>query len=124
MTVSSTGRYMDCKDVKKRIHSYIAGKLGYEETEEFLEHIETCSLCKDELEIYYTIEACLMRQEEPGRSFHIKEELENQIQAKKVMLERVKLQRIFYYTLNTLIVWSIIISLLLRLRIWFSGGYV
>lgn len=115
---------MDCKEVKKRIHSYIEGKLGYEETEEFLEHIETCPLCKDELEIYYTIEACLIKQDELGRSFHIKEELENQIRGTKAILERMKLQRIFYHTLNTLIIWSIIISLLLRLRIWFSGGYV
>ncbi len=46
---------MDCVRAQKLIRPYLDGKLSDRELEEFLDHVETCPACHDELEIYFSI---------------------------------------------------------------------
>lgn len=46
---------MTCKEAQGLIMSYINDKLDNEELEQFLNHIESCSDCKEELEVYFTL---------------------------------------------------------------------
>lgn len=46
---------MDCLTAQTKITSYVEGQLFGEELKEFLIHMEKCSGCKEELEIYYTL---------------------------------------------------------------------
>ena len=52
---------MDCKKAQSLVTSYITRKLNDKELEEFLEHIDTCDECYEELEIYYTVHYTLAR---------------------------------------------------------------
>lgn len=46
---------MTCKEAQGLIMSYINDKLDVNQLEKFLEHIEYCSDCKEELEVYFTL---------------------------------------------------------------------
>ena len=47
---------MDCRQEWHEIQPFIRGQLNGEQTKEFLEHLDQCPSCREELEIYYTIE--------------------------------------------------------------------
>lgn len=55
---------MKCHDVQRMISEFIEKKLTDEQLEGFLEHIETCQDCYDELEVYYMITIGLMQLDE------------------------------------------------------------
>ncbi len=46
---------MDCREAQAWIVPFIEGKLNDEQNEKFIEHIENCSECYDELEVYYIV---------------------------------------------------------------------
>ena len=48
---------MTCKEAERLVIPYIHHQLDDDTMSEFLEHIEVCPNCKEELEIYYTVEA-------------------------------------------------------------------
>ena len=50
---------MDCKTAQSLVIPYINDQLSDEETEDFLEHIENCKECYEELEIHFTGSLCL-----------------------------------------------------------------
>lgn len=54
---------MKCHDVQRMISGFIEEKLTDEQLEGFLEHIENCQDCYDELEVYYMITIGLMQLE-------------------------------------------------------------
>ena len=55
---------MKCHDVQRMISGFIEEKLTDEQLEGFLEHIENCQDCYDELEVYYMITIGLMQLDE------------------------------------------------------------
>lgn len=46
---------MDCREAQSMIVPFIEDKLSIEQKEAFLEHIEHCSSCYDELEVYFIV---------------------------------------------------------------------
>lgn len=46
---------MTCKEAQGLIMPYINDKLDVDQLEEFIEHVENCSDCKEELEVYFTL---------------------------------------------------------------------
>lgn len=46
---------MNCREAQALIVPFIEGKLTDEQNEAFIEHIEGCSDCCDELEVYYIV---------------------------------------------------------------------
>lgn len=46
---------MDCRTAEGMVNSYIARTLSDKEMESFLNHIENCSSCYEELETYYIV---------------------------------------------------------------------
>ena len=46
---------MDCREAQSLIVPFIEGTLSDEQNEKFIEHIERCGDCYDELEVYYIV---------------------------------------------------------------------
>ena len=46
---------MKCVETKGMINRFVEKKLSYQELEQFLQHVEQCDDCMDELDIYYTM---------------------------------------------------------------------
>ena len=46
---------MDCKEVQKHYIPFIDDRLSVQDLDDFLHHMEECSDCKEEYDIYYTM---------------------------------------------------------------------
>lgn len=55
---------MTCLEFQGLMIRYINGELSYREKEQFMEHVETCEDCKEELEIYYIILTSMKQMDE------------------------------------------------------------
>lgn len=73
---------MTCKKAEKQIAPFIAGNIDTKELEDFLEHIEECPSCKEELSIQYLVAVGMYRLEEGG-SFDLQRELDAKLLAEK-----------------------------------------
>ena len=47
---------MTCKEAESLVMPYIRHEIDIQEMEDFLEHIDGCENCREELEIYYMVE--------------------------------------------------------------------
>ncbi len=57
---------MECVKAQRVIRPYLEGLLSERELEEFLDHVESCSSCFGELEIYFSIDRTLNNVDEKG----------------------------------------------------------
>lgn len=79
---------MDCIQIQRRIPGFLKDELKCREMMRFLEHIDTCEECKEELTIQYLSSEGILRLEE-GKTFDLDRELkEYMIQAEKSMKRR------------------------------------
>ncbi|MCR5626938.1 MAG: zf-HC2 domain-containing protein [Lachnospiraceae bacterium] len=49
----------ECKEIESLMQPYLEDRLSYKELKKFVDHINTCSECKDELEIRFLLEGGL-----------------------------------------------------------------
>lgn len=73
---------MDCIKAQKLITPYLRGQLSDRELEGFLDHIETCPSCLDELEIYYSIYESLGDKRDDG-DYNFKRKLTEKLTASR-----------------------------------------
>ncbi len=52
---------MNCMEARRMITPYVKGELSEKDLEQFLKHIEQCSDCMDELDIYFTVYQAMER---------------------------------------------------------------
>lgn len=65
---------MNCKEAEKTIPSFLNDELDGDDLADFLEHIEECSECKEELSIQFLVSEGL-EQLEQGNNFNLQEAL-------------------------------------------------
>ena len=75
------------KTFESRIPEFFADELTNRELEDFLEHYDTCGMCRDELSIQYLIHAGLPRLE-TGEAFNLQKELGAYVRLQRGRLER------------------------------------
>ncbi len=69
---------MNCKEIEKLIPAFLEDELDTEDLHEFMEHIEKCEDCKEELSIQFLVSEGMARLE-TGNVFDLQNELEAQI---------------------------------------------
>jgi anti-sigma factor RsiW len=111
---------MDCKMAVRLITPYIQDELPDEDTEEFLNHIQHCESCRDELEMNYIIIEGIRLLDSGSDSFDVKGAMDRAIRSSLRKLRLLRLMKIARYSVNTLIMLCLIVSFLLELRICFS----
>ena len=97
---------MTCLEAQSVIMAYIDGKLSKEQKIQFLKHVATCSNCKEELNIYYTMIVGMRQLDENqplSKDFSL--ELDNRIRSE---LKNDRKKRSFFKSSMCLIVISII----------------
>lgn len=55
---------MNCRAAEGMVMRYINHTLSVEELEEFLEHVQSCSSCYDELETYFIVHEAIVQLDE------------------------------------------------------------
>ena len=72
---------IDCRQAETLVARYIKHSLSTDELEEFLDHIEHCSSCYDELETYFIVHEAIQQldEKEDGTVLDFRELLEQDI---------------------------------------------
>ena len=115
---------MTCKEAESLVMPYIKNELTDEELFEFLEHIEHCPECREELEIYFTVDVGIRQLDSETGNYNIKGALETAIEQSRERLGAVRLVKIVRYAVSTLSVMALIITVLLQCRIWLQSGLI
>lgn len=69
---------MECKEAEKLIPLFLEDELETDELREFMEHIDKCSECKEELSIQFLVSEGLIRLE-TGNVFDLQNELKDRM---------------------------------------------
>lgn len=73
---------LTCADIEKKIPEFFDNTLSGKQTLQFMEHIENCSECKEEVTIYYLATEGVTRLEN-GTAFDLDEELKDALHKRK-----------------------------------------
>lgn len=63
---------MTCREAERLVMPYINGSITDEELKAFVEHIDHCPDCREELEIYFTVDVGIRQLDEGTGSYNIK----------------------------------------------------
>lgn len=71
---------MTCREAERLVMPYINGSITDEELKAFVEHIDHCPDCREELEIYFTVDVGIRQLDEGTGSYNIKGALETALE--------------------------------------------
>ncbi len=95
---------MNCNQARRMVAPFVKNELSDKDTEAFLQHIETCDDCMDELDIYYTAyNAVDLLDSEDRQGYDFEKRLSETIHSKKRGIFRRKMMHFFRLTLAVLI---------------------
>lgn len=100
---------MNCKEAEKMIPVFLQDDLDNKMLEQFIEHIESCPECMEELSIQFLVSEGLERLE-AGNNFNLKNALEDRV---KTAENEIKVYRGLKYTmicLETAVATAIVIA--------------
>lgn len=107
---------MNCKEAEKQIPSFLQDDLDGIRLEEFVEHVESCPECEEELTIQFLVTEGLERLE-GGNNFNLQEELFMKLESAG---HRINVHRMLWYILLCLeaaVAAAIIIALCVVFRL-------
>lgn len=106
---------MTCSKAQSMITPFINNKLGIRDMEEFLEHVNSCANCKEELEFYYTLLTAMKQlDEDRNLSIDYKNELEVKIRRAQDRIIHTKYRH--YRKLTILILIMLALTFILGIR--------
>lgn len=91
---------MDCREAQEKIMPFIREELPDEHLELFIEHIDSCTECMEELEISYSIFWGLrMLQDDMADSFHIQRALDEFMASNREKIAKRHRRKRFFFGL-------------------------
>ena len=115
---------MDCRTFESKIPAYIAGQLNMEEMQEFLEHLDSCRECYDELEITYSVMQGIRQLDSEDGDTSAKDlelSLDRSIYFSQDRVQKWTTRLVIKYALNTAAFWSVLMTLWFQFRFWIEG---
>lgn len=94
---------MICKEIENMIPSFLADDLDTDDLREFMEHVDNCDECMEELSIQFLVLEGLARLE-TGNVFDLQNEFEIRLDEAAHNLKRREGMRGFLYILESLVV--------------------
>lgn len=111
---------MTCQEAERLVIPYIRDELAGDELEAFLNHIDECPNCREELEIYFMVDVGLRQLDHDSGTYDIAGDLEHKIEDSYLKVSHMWMFRMLRYAVNTLGVMAVIVVTLLQFRIWFD----
>ena len=108
---------MTCREAERLVTPYIQDKLSGDELEAFLEHLEHCRNCQEELEIYFMVDVGLKQLDTGSGTFDIMGALQKRIAESYARVWRFRKME---YAVNTLGVMAVLVTVMLQVRIWLA----
>ncbi len=110
---------MDCREVEKNIDPFIQNTLQVSEIGPFLEHIEECPQCFNELDIRYMMSRGLQcLDDESITNYDFRDALITKLEREKKRYFKAYRNAVFAYTVYTLAFWSLFYTGFVQLRLW------
>lgn len=114
---------MTCREAERLVMPYINGSITDEELKAFVEHIDHCPDCREELEIYFTVDVGIRQLDEESGTYNIKGALENALDVSRQRIHTLNLLQNTIYAVNTLCFWSVFMIFIMQVRIWSQTGF-
>lgn len=108
---------MTCKEAEKLTPIFLEDDLDTDDLREFMEHIEQCEECKEELSIQFLVKEGLSRLE-TGNVFDLKNELEYRIETEAHALKMRESLIWLSYLLDGLVVIAAIVLVTLVMTLY------
>ena len=115
---------MNCRDAEKLVVPYIKDELTMDELDEFLEHVEYCDNCMEELEIHYMVDVGLRKLDEDDTVYDIVGDLQRKLESSAFRIQRFFTFQVTKYAVGTLMSMALLVAILLQLRIWHQTGFL
>ena len=90
---------IDCKQMEKLIPQFLDDDLDNQDLSVFLDHIDNCPECKEELTIQFLVRVGMQRLED-GNTFNLVQELERELADAKRKMHRRKTLVLISYVLE------------------------
>ena len=86
---------MNCQTAESMVTRYIEHNLSVDELEGFIDHVENCPSCYDELETYFIVHAATQQLDEESKdsTLNFQELLKEDIQRSKHYILKMKFRR-------------------------------
>ena len=114
---------MTCREAERLVMPYINGSITDEELKAFVEHIDHCPDCREELEIYFTVDVCMRQLDDGTGCYNFNGALDTSLELSRQRIERLILLHNAIYGVNTLCFWSVFVILIVQIRIWSQTGF-
>ena len=95
---------MTCREAERLVMPYINGSITDEELKAFVEHIDHCPDCREELEIYFTVDVGIRQLDDESGTYNIKGALETALDVSRQRIHTLNLLQNAIYAVNTLLV--------------------
>ena len=115
---------MDCRQAEKLVVPYIKDELNMDELDDFLEHVEYCDNCMEELEIHYMVDVGLKKLDEDDATYDIVGDLMRKMDSSVNEIRRFTMFQITRYAVSTLSAMFLILAIALQVRIWHQAGFL
>ena len=79
---------MNCREFESYIPAFIDKKLDFKTMEEFREHYETCSECREELSIQFLVSVGIRHLDNDDDDFDLNAELKKRMASNEKQIER------------------------------------
>lgn len=103
---------MDCKDIQKKIPQYLNDELSGKEILQFINHVDSCSACNEELSIQYLVLEGTARLED-GSGFDLNKELKAKLENSRADVRRRRKMNAIIYTMEVFAFFAIAFILIL-----------
>ncbi|MCC6094349.1 MAG: zf-HC2 domain-containing protein [Eubacterium sp.] len=112
----SKSRKITCREAESMIPRYLAGSLSDKDLAAFLNHVNNCNKCHDELETNFMVDLTVqyLNEEDPHGSFNLKPMLQKDLNEKTAALvhkHRMKKLRVVIFVLILLLAALLILDL-------------
>lgn len=110
---------MDCKHVQNMIPSYINDELSDYEVMTFLDHINHCDECYDELEITYIATVGLQRLDDDDADYDLRGAMQKSLKESADYIKLMTRLKVCRYACSTLAVYGVFVTAFLLIRMLF-----
>ncbi|MBQ7797459.1 MAG: zf-HC2 domain-containing protein, partial [Lachnospiraceae bacterium] len=112
------------REAEKMVVSYIHDELTIDELDDFLDHVESCDNCMEELEIHYMVDVGLKKLDEDDATYDIVGDLMRKLESSARELQRFSVFQITKYAVSTLMSMWLLLAVMLQIRIWHQAGFL
>lgn len=112
---------MTCEEAQHLVTPYIRRELDGEQLGEFLNHVDHCPECREELEIYYLVNVGLEqldRDDDSFGTFDIVGRLKKRLAESRTHIRRLHRVETAAYAVETVAGIALMVVVALQLRIW------